>query len=225
MRAFTILLRKDCQLLWRSKSLVIGIFGFALLLVILSSFAFLGLGMTEAQKLQITPGILWLIFAFSSVLCLNQSFLSEKENKAFISILLSPVSPNALYLAKWLSNTLFIFLLQLSVIFLFDIFFGVNVLSNFLYVAVVVLLAASAFSAIGTLLSAMSVHVRSRELILPIILFPLCLPLFSGAIILTQEVLQSGVLNFGSFWFWFLICANTIPLALSLLLFEFVVRD
>jgi len=225
LKAFFLLFTKDTKVLWRSKSLVVGIFGFALLLVVVSSFAFLGLGITEDQKIQITPGIIWLIFIFSSVLCLNQSFLSEKENKAFLSIVLSPVSPSAFYLSKWLSNTVFVFFLQLIVILLFEIFFGVSLVSKIGNLAVVVFLSASAFSAVGTLLSAISVHVRSRELILPILLFPICLPLISGSIILTGEIMQYGGFDLASFWFWLLVCANTVPLALSLLLFEFVIRE
>jgi heme exporter protein B len=220
-----LLLAKDSKLLFRAQALLVGIFGFALLLVVVSSFAFLSLGITEHEKKLVTPGIFWLIFVFTSVLSLNQSFLIERERGALLGIILSPVSMNAFYFSKWLSNAVFICVVQIFVMFFHELFFGVAVAPDLWSLLLVLILSAGAFSAIGTLLSAVAVSVRSRELVLPLVFFPLILPLLSASVSLTQSISSGGGIDFSSFWFWFLVCANSIPLALSSLLFEFVVRD
>lgn len=223
--SFFLLLAKDTKLLLRAKALLLGIFGFALILVIVSSFAFLSLGITEREKLLVSPGIFWLIFVFTSVTSLNQSFLIEKEQGAHIGILLSPISLNAFYFAKWLSNSIFICIVQLAVMIFHELFFGVPIAQHTAPLLLILVLSAGAFSAIGTLLSAIAVSVRSRELVLPLVLFPLILPLLSASVSLTHDISFRGGIDYSSFWFWFLVCANTIPLALSSLLFEFVVRE
>ena len=223
--SFVSLLRKDCRALWKARSLLFGVFGFALLLVVVSSFAFLYLGMSDLDKLNVTPGIIWLIFIFTSVLALNQSFLFEKENDAHLAIVLSPVSSTAFYLSKCLSNALFICSVQLLVFVCHEVFFGVELVRHLISLSCILVLSAGAFSAIGTLLSAIAVSVKGRELVLPLLLFPLAIPVLSAAVSLTRTLLSTGMLDYSDFWFWFLFCANSIPLALGALLFDYVIRD
>jgi heme exporter protein B len=111
------------------------------------------------------------------------------------------------------------------VLFFHEIFFGVEILKILPELLVIILLTSSAFCAIGTLLSAISVSIRNRELILPLILFPVIIPLLAGAVDLTHQAIGGQSIDFGGFWFLFLVCSNTISLTLCSLMIEYVVRD
>ncbi len=219
-----LLLKKDIICLWRATPQLLATLGFALLLVVVSSFAFRQIGYGEEELKALTPGIVWLIFLFSGVLALNYSFLTEQENGAMQGVLLTPVDPALLYFSKFFSNLLFMVVVQLLVLFVHSLLFNVALHSVAGSLFLVVFLTAVGFAGLGTLLSAMAVCSRSREVLLPIMLFPLCLPLLAGAVFLTREVIASGSIEMSSFWFALVCGFDVISITLSWLLFEHVTR-
>jgi len=225
MNEFAILFKKDITCVWRAKQLMLGTFGFALLLVVVASFAFRQVGYGQEELRAITPGILWLVFLFAGLIGLNQTFLFEQQNSALQGVLLSKVQPNVVYFAKLSSNFLFLSLVQILVLLAHGVLFGAEIFFVFPQLLFVTVLVALGFTALGTLLSAMAVATTSREIVLPLLLFPLSIPLVAGAVFLTRELLQSGSFPFASFWFTLVVVFDVISLVLAWLLFEFVVKE
>ena len=221
---FALLFRKDMLCIWRAKSLIVATASFSLMLVVVASFAFRQIGQSATELQALTPGIIWLIFLFSAVVGLNYSFLSEREESAMHGVLLSSVSPAVFYLSKFTSNLLFLVFIQALVIFSHCLLFGVSLAGGGILLLGVTLLSAVGFTALGTLLSAMAVYSRAREVLLPLMLFPLSIPLISASVILTREVMQTGSIELGGFWF-LLVCGfDVISLVLAWALFEHVIR-
>ena len=219
---FWILVSKDFLCLWRSRHILVGTFGFALLLVVVASFAFRHVGAGQEELQAVTPGIIWIIFLFSGVIALNHTFMIEEENRAMLGVLLYPLDPSIVYLSKWLTNFLFLIVLQVCVIVAHGVLFGVELFGVFAELVFLSALATAGFSAVGTLLAGIAVCSKGREIILPVVLFPLLLPLIASVVYLTRELLFSGAIDFGDFWFVLLLGFDVIALVLSWALFEYV---
>lgn len=222
--AFVCLLKKDIRCLVRSGSVLCATFGFALLLVIVASFSFRQVGYGESELRHITPGILWTIFLFSGVICLNYSFLQEQENGSLRGVLLTGVDTMVVFFAKFLANVIFFVSLQIFSIVSLGFFLGVDLSGCLGSIVGLSILAAIGFIALGTLLSAISVTTTGREILLPLLLFPLLLPVVAAAVFLTREVLVLGSIDFGGFWFSLLCIFAVISFTLSSVLFGYVVR-
>lgn len=225
MKRLRVLLLKDARCLLRARGFLPASTMFALLLVVVSSFSFRRLGLSQSELFALTPGIIWMIFLFTSVSILSQSFIAEKENRAMQGLVLSGAKPESIFISKFLVNSSFIFLLQALVILLHSIFFAVDLFSHYQELLLISFLAALSFSALGTIISSMAVCARGRELLLPLLLFPLCLPLLAALVFLTNNLLETGLLIYSSFWFVFLFVFAVLSFLLSLLLFEYVVRE
>jgi len=224
MRSFLAIFVKDFKCFFRAKSIVAAAFGFSLLMVVVASFSFRQIGFSPSELLLITPGVIWLVFIFSGVIVLNHSFLIEKENDALSGLLLSAGRPALVFIAKAASNLLFLSLLQIFVIVIHSILFGVDVSQVFFQLLLISFLVICGFVCFGTLLSAMSVATAGREFMLPLLLFPLCIPLFAGAVFTTKELLLSGTISFDYFWLRLIIGFDVISIALSYVLFEHTVQ-
>lgn len=222
---FLRLLHKDISCLLRARGFVPACFAFSLLLVVVASFSFRQIGYKQSDLLLITPGMLWLIFLFSSMSVLTQSFVIEKENSAISGLILSGAVVEKVFLSKFLVNFVFIFLQQLFVVLAHSLFFAVSLSSYFSSLILITLLASLAFSSLGTLFAFISVSTRGRELLLPILLFPLLLPLLAAVVFLTKTSLTLGYLDYSQFWFIFLIVFASLSFLLSLLLFEYAVKE
>lgn len=222
---FVLLLKKDLVCIWREKRVVVGTCGFALALVVASAFSFLRIGVSQEQIIFLTPGIIVSIFLFSGVVGLNSSFLGEQENEALTAVLLTPVRPEWVYLSKFTSNALFLGLVQLLVFFAYSILFNLNLLPFFWPLLLVAALMIGGFCAVATLLSAVSVCAQSREVLFPLLLFPLLLPLLASSVFLIQTVLEQGEVAVSEFWLQFLAGFDLISMVLGLTLFEFVIHE
>ncbi len=225
MRHLTILLSHDIRLLLRANHVLVATFGFAFLLIVVSSFSFRYVGITAEQIRLTTPGILWVVFLFTSVIGLNHSFAFEKELGAIRGVLLTPVDHGTVYLAKFMSNLIFLFLLQSFIILVHGIFFGVDYFGNLAELLLLSLLVVVGFSSFGTLLSGIAASLNGRDILLPLILFPVCIPLVIAVVELTRELLLGGSLNFDSFWFTLLCVVDVIGVIVSWVLFEYVVNE
>jgi len=216
---------KDTACILRAKHMLASCFGFSLLLVVVASFSFRQIGYGQDDLVSVTPGILWMVFLFSGVIALNHSFVSEVENKALVGVVLTRIDPGLIYLSKFAVNFLFVASLQIFAVVMHGLFFGVQMFPVVGEVIGISLLAAIGFSALGTILSSMAVITKGREIVLPLILFPLLVPLVAAAVFLTRGVLQTGAIDTESFWFTLLLVFDVISVVLSWLLFEHVVRD
>ena len=168
---------KDIVLELRSRELVVSVVVFGLLLVVVFSFA---LDPTPGQARMLAPGILWVAFAFAATLAMNRTFVREQESGALEGLLIAPVSRDAIFLAKAATSFVFMVLIEAVLLPAYAVMLGFSALSWTL--GATILLATLGFALIGTLFSAMAAQTRSREIMLPVLFFPIVLPVILAAV-------------------------------------------
>lgn len=168
---------KDILLEWRSRELVVSVLVFSLLIVVVFNFA---LNVTPQQVAALAPGIIWVTFAFAATLAMNRSFVREREQGGLAGLLLSPVSRDAIFLGKALGSFLFMILVEAALLPVFGVLLNFSVLSMTLVLTIA--MATLGFALVGTLFSAIAVQTRSREIMLPVLFFPVILPVIIAAV-------------------------------------------
>lgn len=191
--------------------------------IILLIFAFALPADTESHKI-LAPGIFWVTFLLSGILSLNKSFQMEKENSSMEAILLSPISRGSIFLGKMSGNVAFILINQIILIPLFFVFFNNSAFSHFGEMLMLSVLVTIGFSALGTLLSGLTTDLRFKEILLPILLFPLLVPVLLAAVKVTQSVLADQGFLVQLDWLKLLVGFDLIFLIVSYLAFDFVME-
>jgi heme exporter protein B len=211
---------KDLSAEWRSKELLGAMFVFALLVLLVFNFA---LELDLPVRQAVTPGVLWVTFAFAGTLGLNRSWATERERGAWEGLLLAPVDRSVIYLGKALGSWLFMAILEALVLPIFGALYNVNLFSPGLLL--VVLLGSVGYVGLGTLLAAMAVQTRTRDVLLPILLFPLVLPVIISAVNASAGYLRVAPME--QIWPWLnlLIACDVIFVTAAYLVFEFVVEE
>lgn len=212
------ILWKDIRCELRSKQSWLGMGLFALLVLVIFNFTF---DLRVANKVAVAPGALWVAFIFASMLGLGRTMAAEREQGSLDRLLLSPVDRKAIYLAKLIGNMLFIGLVELVALPVFGILFNLPLFVGALIP--IVLLGTLGIATIGTLFSAMAAATRARELLLPILVFPMIVPIVIGAIRLTQDIM-APTLNEPP-WLSLIIAFDIIFLSISMLTFQYVIEE
>ena len=184
-QAFTIAM-KDLRAEMRSKEAINASLSFALVILLLFSFAF---DPTADTTREISGGLLWMVFAFAGALILNRSFARELANDCLDALIASPTSGAALFLGKSLANFAMLMAVEIVCLPVFGIFYNVHWVEYTLSLLVILALATWSMVMIGTMFSAMTVNLRLRELMLPILVYPTMIPGLMAAIQLTTSVL------------------------------------
>ncbi len=166
-------LRKDLRLEWRSRDAITGMLFFSLLVVVVFSLAF---DPTAAVSRQIAGGILWIVILFAATTTLNQSWNREQRNQVLDVQRMAPSSPAALFLGKALANMIFVTAVELVLAPLFTIFYNLRALGQAWLLLLVLPLGTWALVANGTFFAALGLRTRNREVMLPLVLFPISLP-------------------------------------------------
>jgi heme exporter protein B len=219
LRIVWVLVLKDVSLEKRSREMMSSMFIFALLVVLVFSFSF-DLRVQEVNG--VAPGVLWVAITFAGMLGLARSFVLERDQGCLDGLLLCPVDRSLLYLGKMISNLAFISLTELVVL---PLCFALFNLTFQLLLLPILLLGTIGFSAVGTIVSAMTVHARAREVMLPILLFPLVLPLLIAAVKLTGGVLDGQPWREIRSWMELLVGFDLIFVVISYLAFEYVIEE
>ncbi|GAB4415894.1 MAG: heme exporter protein CcmB [Bryobacter sp.] len=214
---------KDLRMEFRGKEALNAAIAFSLVVLILFSFAI----DPSAEDLKaMSGGLLWILFAFSGVLLLNRSFSREQANDTLEVLLSLHVSPSALLLGKSLANLVFILLVELIALPVFGVLYNVNILQQPLWLLFTMLLATWAIAIIGTVFAAMTVNLRLRELMLPVIVYPMIIPALAAAIQLTTLALNNEVPTGDNLiWVRLLVGFDIIFTALALGLIDIVLVD
>jgi heme exporter protein B len=212
-------LRKDLQLEWRSRDSINGMLFFALLVVVVFSLAF---DPTAAMSRQIAGGILWVALLFASITALNQAWTREQRNRVLEAQRLAPSPPSALFLGKALANLLFVAIVEAVLAPLFIVFYNLHALGQGWLFAVVMPLGTWALVCNGTFFAALGLRTRNRELLLPLILFPISIPALLGMMQATTAIL-TGEFDPGV-WIRLLVAYNIAFTTVCLLLFETVLN-
>jgi len=211
------ILWKDIRCELRSKQTWMGMGMFALLVLVIFNFAF---DLRVDNKAAIAPGALWVAFVFASLLGLGRTIAAEREKGLMDRLLLCPVDRKAIYLAKLLGNLLFIGVVEVVALPVFAALFNVPLFGALLPI---VLLGTLGVAAIGTLFSAMAAATQARELLLPILVFPLIVPVVIGAVRATGDLMVASPNQ--PPWLGLMTAFDVIFLSVSMLTFEFVIKE
>lgn len=212
------ILWKDVRYELRSRQMWTGMGLFALLVLVIFNFAF---DLRVDNVAAVAPGALWVAFVFASMLGLGRTIAIEREKGSMDRLLLCPVDRKAIYLAKLLGNMLFIGVVEIVALPVFAILFNVPLFAGSLIP--IVLLGTLGIASVGTLFSAMAAATRAQELLLPILVFPLIVPVVIGAVRATGALLLP-VANEPP-WLGLIAAFDVIFLSVSMLTFQFVVEE
>ena len=214
--------RKDLLVELRTKDSFNSMLFFGVIVLVIFNFA---LASTRESIRSAVPGILWVAFAFSGTLGLNRLFAAEKENSCLQGLLMIPVDRGVIYLGKMLAATVFMLISEI-VIFIFSlVFFNLTVWKELPWLILIFLIGTLGFTAVGTLLSAIAVNTKMREVLLPLILFPVILPILINAVEATSIVLNTG--DYGALKLPLTIMSafTVVFVTIAYLLFEHVLED
>ena len=220
LKVIGAILRKDIQVEWRGRQGVPVMLVFALLVVFLFNFA---LQLSPDLQTSLAAGLLWVALAFASTLGLNRSVSLEHENRALDGLLLAPVDRSAVFFGKTISNFLFTTLVALILLPVFSLFYARNMLHPGLIG--VILLGLGAYTSLGTLLAALSIQTRTRDVLLPILLYPLALPVLIAAVEATRGILDGDPTGALGSWLAFLGASNILFTAAGLVFFETILEE
>jgi heme exporter protein B len=219
-RAVVAIVAKDVAAELHSKETLSTLLVFALMIVVVFNFAF---ELRVDNVRQIAPGVLWVAFAFAGVLALNRSFVVEREEGCIDGLRLTPVDRGAIYLGKFLGNTLFMLVAEACILPVFAVLFDVSILQPTLWL--IVLLGTVGFVAVGTLFAAMTANTRAREAMLPLLLFPIAVPVLIAATKSTGQVLDGQSLPEVYSWLRLLLAFDIIFTVIAWLGFEYVMEE
>ncbi len=220
IRQVLAIIQKDIAAELRTKESLSAMIVFALLVLVIFNFAF------ELQGVDITvlgAGVLWVAFTFSGILGLGRSFAAEKDKGSLEGLLLSPVDRGAIFLGKAISNFIFIAVMEAVTLPLFAILN--NAPLPWWPIIPYILLGTIGFAGMGTLLGAVAASTRMREVMLPILLFPVSIPLLMAAVKLTSGALQGRPFSEISNWFSILVTYDVVFVVVAFLVFEYVVEE
>lgn len=220
LRSVFAIVWKDLAAELRSRELLGAMLVFALLVILIFNFA---LELSIRTMETVTSGVLWVTFTFAGTLGLNRSMAIEKDRGCLDGLLLAPVDRSALYFGKMLGNLIFMFIVEAIVLPIFSLLYNVNLFEPRLLV--VILLGSLGYAAVGTLLASMSVQARTRDVLLPILLFPIVLPIVVAAVKASNNILLG--FEMAEIWPWLniLIAYDVIFTAVAFMVFDYVVEE
>jgi len=212
---------KDLLVEHRSKETLNALFFFALLLLFVFQFT---LGPDRERLAGALPGLLWLGFILSGLLGLGRAFVVERENDCWEALLLAPGDKSAIYVGKLAGNQLLMFIVEAMLLVLFGVFFNLDLVPALPALVVVIGLGTVGFAAIGTLFAAMTTQVRARELLFPVLLLPVQVPVLLATVQATEAVLLGEPLGAVAHWLKLLAAADVVYVAVGVLTFDFVLE-
>jgi len=172
---------------------------------------------------SVTAGVLWTTFAFAGTLGLNRSMAVEKDRGCMDGLLLAPVDRSAIYFGKAISNLAFMLIVEAIVLPVYSVLYNVN-LFRFDLIGVI-LLGSIGYTAVGTLLAAMSVQTRTRDVLLPILLFPVVIPVLLSAVKASGGLLTGAEMSEIITPLNILIVYDVIFIAVAFMVFDYVVEE
>lgn len=219
-RAVLAVLWKDLAAEMRSRELLSAMLIFALLVILIFNFA---IELEPRLRPTITPGVLWVTLAFAGTLGLNRSMAIEKDRGCLDGLLLAPVDRSAIFFGKMLANLFFMLLVAAIILPVYSALYNINLFHPGLLL--VILLGSVGYVAVGTLLASMAVQARTRDVLLPILLFPVVVPVLLAAVRASGGFLQSAPFDQIQPWLNLLIGYDVIFLAVAYMVFDYIVEE
>jgi heme exporter protein B len=189
LRQVLTIAAKDLRAEWRTREAVNASLAFMLAILVLFSFAF-DPGNSDVSIKDVGGGLLWLAYAFAAALALNRSFARELQNDCLDALMAAPVPGSALFAGKALANFVLLMAMEIVSLVAFSVLYNVKVQTHIWELLLVILLGTWAMAAMGTFFSALTVNLRLRELMLPVLIYPFLVPALMAAIALTSDLLN-----------------------------------
>jgi heme exporter protein B len=211
---------KDLRAELRTKEAINASFAFALVILLMFSFAF---DPSDETTREISGGLLWIAFAFAGTLILNRSFARELPNDCLDALIAAPISSSALFLGKAFANFVLVLAVELVALPVFGIFYNVHWTLQFPALFLVIVLGTWGMTVIGTIFSALTVNIRLREVMLPMLTYPIMVPALMSAMRLTTDLAIGNPIAPGNMeWLKMLVGFDIVYTAVSLVLVETV---
>lgn len=220
LRAILAVIWKDLAAELRSREVLTAMLVFALLVILIFNFA---LELHPGLQKTLTSGILWVTFTFAGTLGLNRSMAMEKDRGCLDGLLLAPVDRSAIFFGKAISNLIFMLIVAAIILPLFGLLYNVSLFNPGLLL--VIFLGSVGYVSVGTLLSTMAVQTRTRDVMLPILLFPLVIPVLLSAIKGSSGFLEGLEMVEIMPWLNLLMVYDVIFIAMAFMLFDYVVEE
>jgi heme exporter protein B len=220
LRKVFAIVHKDVAAELHTKEMISAMLVFSLLAMLIFSFALDLRGETAEAA---APGVLWATVVFAGTLGLSRSLAREQQSGCIDGLLLAPVDRTAIYFGKTTGNLLFIVVVEAALLPLFSALFDVPLVRP--NVLVVLILGTLGYASVGTLLAAIAVNTRAREVMLPVLLLPLAVPVLIGAVRATGGLVEGATLSEVGGWIRILVVYDLIIIAVSLLTFGYVVEE
>jgi len=217
-----IILVKDLRVEWRNRETLAPMCVFGILVVFLFNFAF---ETAHEEALRLLPGLLWIAFAFSGILGFNRSFAAERENACLEGMTLAPIDPSAIFVGKLLANIVFLGVMEAVVVFAAAVWYNFSFLPSLGTLALILLAGTLGYAALGTIFGAIAANTRMREVMLPVLQFPVAFWVLILAVDATADTLRgaaSAELTRGVFR---VTGISLIYAVVSFLLFEYVLEE
>ncbi len=215
------ILWKDVISETRSRESISSLFFFALNVILIFSFSF---SVDPTVTFALMPGLIWVAFGFTSIIGLGKSFLSEVHNDCISYLQIAPVPKGAIYLGKLAGNLLLMIVVEIVLYPLFMIFFNLDIVANLPALLLISFLATVGLSALGTLFSVLTVQIRAREVMFPLLLLPLSVPVFIGAVEATRGALGGDPFSAYRHWIELLFIFDMVLTIVSFWMFEYILE-
>ncbi len=220
IKAVSAVVWKDLQAEFRSRELFSAMLVFSLLVIVIFNFA---LELDIKTRQSVTSGVLWATFAFAGTLGLNRSMAIEKDRGCLDGLLLAPVDRSAIYFGKVISNLAFMLIVEIIVLPIYSVLYNINLFQPGLIL--VILLGSIGYVGVGTLLAAMTVQTRTRDILLPILLFPIVIPILLAAVKASSGFLDGSAFSDILLPLDILVAYDIILIAVAFMTFENIVEE
>jgi heme exporter protein CcmB len=218
-----LVMRKDLLIEIRSREILYTTLFFAVACVLVFAFGFVRDGRPVEDA---SAGILWIAIAFSGTLALGRAFDRERHNETLRALMLAPVPRPALYVGKLLSVLVLLTAVEIVVVPLTALMFQANLLTRPWLMMALLATGTIGFAAVGTLFAAMLVRARSRDVLLPILLYPITIPIIIAGVRGTAALLQAEVdIPMARAWLSMLVFFDVVFITIALWVFEPVMTE
>ena len=222
LRIISAIFAKDLRVEWRNRETLPSMCVFGILVVFLFNFAF---EPAREESLRLLPGLLWISFAFAGVLCFNRCFAAERENACLEGMTLAPVDPGLIYLGKMLANLVFLGIAESVIVFAAGLWYNFSFVPSLRWFALITFLGTVGYVAVGTTFGAIAANTRMREVMLPVLQFPIAVPVFIAGIEASTGALKGDPPSHYIGWIKLEAGFAVVFTVLSYLLFEYVLEE
>jgi heme exporter protein B len=213
---------KDIRVEWRNRETLAQMCVFGLLVVFLFNFAF---ETSHEESLRLLPGLLWIAFAFTGILGFNRSFAAERENACLEGMTLAPIDPSSIFLGKLLANLVFLGISEVVVVFAAAIWYNFSFLPSLGWLTLILFFGTFGYAALGTIFGAVAASTRMREVMLPVLQFPVAFWILILAVDATSDALRGTASTEVVHGLYRVAGISLVFAVVSYLLFEYVLEE